>query len=123
MTEKENVVQSIFVTSKHNNFGIFGIKTYFNGEEQQIIVDNFIPCKNQQPVFSRANGSELWVLVLEKMWAKMHRSYQNIVQGHAYEVFRDLLGCPSFYRKVNEENFLDKIKYWLDQGYLFCVTS
>jgi len=53
-------------------------------------------------VFSRANGKELWVMILEKVWAKLHKSYENIASGQPYEVFNDILGAPAFYYKTNE---------------------
>lgn len=38
-------------------------------------MDDYIPCDDKQPAFSQANGNELWVILLEKAWAKMHGSY------------------------------------------------
>ena len=61
-----------------------------------IIVDDFIPCggPTKGPCFSKAHGDELWVLILEKAWAKVHGSYERIEAGFAENVFRDLTGAP-----------------------------
>jgi len=67
-----------------------------NGIKQQVLVDDFIVCKNSEPVFSRANGAELWVLLMEKAWAKIHGSFQRIEGGQAHLTMRDLTGAPSY---------------------------
>jgi len=51
---------------------------YKNGEKIDIIIDNFIPCISHRPCFSRANGNELWVILLEKAYAKLHGNYNRI---------------------------------------------
>ncbi len=46
------------------------------GEFKQIVVDDKIPCvANGGPLFSKANGNELWVLLMEKAYAKLYGSY------------------------------------------------
>ena len=44
-------------------------------------------------MYSRANGPELWVLLLEKAFAKVHGSYLAIKRGLAYEALMDLTGA------------------------------
>jgi hypothetical protein len=58
------------------------------------MVDNYIPVKNGYPAFSRAQGKELWVLMLEKAWAKIHKSYERIESGDTQLTVRDLTGAP-----------------------------
>ena len=76
-----------------------------------MVVDSFLPCKNGQPCFSKANGSELWVLILEKAWAKLHGSYERIIGGQAHQTFRDVLGAPSFEYKSDDEDAWEQIYY------------
>jgi calpain-15 len=49
------------------------------------------------PKFSKGNGPELWVIIMEKAWAKIHGSYDRIVSGTVYLTLRDLTGAPGFY--------------------------
>jgi hypothetical protein len=58
-------------------------------------VDDFFPCDLGEPAFSHANGNELWVMLIEKAWAKVHGSYERIEAGLAENVFRDLTGAPT----------------------------
>jgi calpain-15 len=46
-----------------------------NGVNVRVIVDDKIPCKNKEPVFSENHGDEVWVVILEKAWAKLHGDY------------------------------------------------
>ena len=36
-----------------------------------------------RPVFCKANGNEVWVMLLEKAWAKLYKSYKQIEAGYA----------------------------------------
>lgn len=50
-----------------------------NGILQECVVDDYIPCNTKGcPIFSKANGNELWVLLLEKAYAKIYGSYHKI---------------------------------------------
>ena len=76
---------------------------------KQVIIDDFIPCKNGEPVFSRCNGRELWVMLVEKAWAKLHKCYFNIVEGKAPMTLRDLTGAPSSEISISDEDSWDII--------------
>lgn len=123
ISEEEHRIRKMFASDKNIREGIFGVYTYFGGEYKQVVIDNFFPCSKQKPVFSRAHGKELWVMILEKVWAKLHLSYQKICVGQAYEVFRDLLGCPSYYKKTNEKNLWEFVKDCTQKRYIMSVTS
>lgn len=63
-----------------------------------IEVDGFIPVKpdGKAPVFSRCRegDEELWVILLEKAYAKAYGCYEHIVGGQPYEAIKDLTGAP-----------------------------
>ena len=79
IAEFPGAIEKMFETNTNPKEGIFGVWVYTNGERQQVLVDNYFPCKSQKPVFSRANGKELWVMILEKVYAKINKSYANII--------------------------------------------
>lgn len=59
------------------------------------MLDDHFPCsKDGTPAFSRANGPELWVLLLEKAYAKVYGSFENIEGGNPAVALRDLTGAP-----------------------------
>ena len=56
-------------------------------------------------MFSRANGNELWVLLLEKAMAKVHGNYYTLRGGFANEGMMDLTGCPTECFDFEDESF------------------
>ena len=79
------------------------------------------------PKFSRGNGPELWVIIMEKAWAKIHGSYDRIVSGVVYLTLRDLTGAPGF--RINqiqkETDLFLKLLDWDKKGYLMssCIYN
>ena len=42
----------------------------------EVVLDDYIPCNKQDQPFSLAAvGKEIWVILLEKAWAKLHGNY------------------------------------------------
>ena len=56
--------------------GIYDLRFCKHGQWTHVRVDDYFPCRPGKglPVFSQANGPELWVLLLEKAYAKVHGS-------------------------------------------------
>ena len=59
----------------------------FNGSWTNVVIDDRFPCIEKRPgefipAFSRANGDELWVMILEKAYAKLYGSYERIEGGN-----------------------------------------
>jgi len=95
-------VQKIFVNPDSNVHGVYGVTFYLQGVPTEVIIDDYFPCSKQglfgkiTPVFSKPKGNELWVLLLEKAWAKLFGNYSSIETGISDEAFESLLGVPSF---------------------------
>ena len=101
-------ITKLFASHIINEQGAYGVIVCKNGTRQLIIVDDYLPCKNGKPCFSRSNGEELWVLILEKAWAKVHGSYERIESGMTYLTVRDLTGSPgNVYNIENTENLYE----------------
>lgn len=81
IAEHPNRIRNMFMSDTIHREGIFGVKVYKNGEETLVTIDNMFPCKNRKPCFSRATSNELWPLILEKVWAKLHGNYEAIIEG------------------------------------------
>ena len=49
---------------------------YVNGILTPVVVDDWIPVNLRcKPVFANTKDQEIWVMLLEKGWAKLHGSY------------------------------------------------
>jgi len=78
----------------------------YQGVLREVVVDDYVPVTTQgQPLFAKpAGGYEIWVMILEKCWAKLHGSYGAIVGGLPNEVLHAFSGAPTFYRPVPQNN-------------------
>ena len=62
------------MTDEANEFGVYGIQLTKNGVRTEVIVDDYIPCDEDhgEPLFVNSTSGDLWPLLLEKAWAKLH---------------------------------------------------
>ena len=109
LSEKPQRIKNLFLSDKQNKFGIYGMKICKNGEWKEVVVDDYIPCYKGDPAFSKANGNELWVILLEKAWAKLHGNYERIEAGFAENVMRDLTGAPTEVIETEEEDIFERV--------------
>lgn len=110
LAEYPQRIKRLFVSKEQNPYGCYAVKICKNGEWREVVVDDFIPCHRRKFCFSNANGNELWVVLLEKAWAKLHGSYERIEAGFAENVFHDLTGAPSEVVETDDENLFVKLK-------------
>lgn len=68
-----------------------------DGLWQDVVMDDLIPCMkySKKPAFNRNKSGEMWVILLEKAWAKVHGGYMNIAAGLTREALRDLTGASA----------------------------
>ena len=72
-----------------------------NGEFKIVEIDDYFPCwKHHNGTFTSAfsrprNESVLWVLILEKAWAKINGSYDLTIGGDTSDAISCLTGAPS----------------------------
>lgn len=61
-----------------------------------VIVDDYFPTRFGKPIFavSQREG-EIWPMIIEKAWAKVHGSYSKILYGYTQNAFVHLSGTPS----------------------------
>lgn len=87
---------------------------FINGTETPIIIDEFIPVRYNKPCFSSSRVGELWVLLLEKAWAKIQGSYARTESGMCSDAVAHLMGVPSkniFHEDILKDNTLID-KFW-----------
>ena len=80
------MINQLFLTKEITSVGCYAVKFVWKGTWREIIIDDYFPCRNNQPIFSKSLDNELWVLILEKAWAKLHGNYCQIDGGLAREV-------------------------------------
>ena len=99
IAETPSRITNLFPHSDANPHGCYMVKICDMGVWKEVVMDDYFPCKNAKggPIFTRGNDHELWVLILEKAWAKMYGSYARIEAGLTREVLHDLTGGPTEY--------------------------
>jgi calpain-15 len=76
LCERPALIERLFITREINNIGVYRVRICKNGEWVTVTVDDLIPCYPQgAPLFSKGSLSEIWVMILEKAYAKLHKSY------------------------------------------------
>ena len=88
-----------------------------NGIKRVVVVDDRFPydAHRDKWAFSRTGSSgpsknEIWVLILEKAWAKVFGSYQRIEAGTSGEALHPLTGCAT--KNYIHEEMTDKEQFW-----------
>lgn len=133
LTERPGLIERLFITKDINKFGVYRVKFCKNGEWVNVTIDDFFPCYPMGvPVFTRSEGNEIWMLVLEKAYAKLHGHYFMLKGGNAAEALLDLTGCPTISYDFADEDVkkdIEKGIMWLnikdhfDDGFLLCAST
>ena len=99
---------NLFKTKSINKDGFYEIKLYIDGRPQIVIVDDYLPIEKstRQPCYAQSKGNELWVMLLEKAWAKVNGGYANIISGLPCEALEFLTGFGSL--AYDTENLTDE---------------
>lgn len=99
LAEYPNRIERLFDTKEYEPSGCYIVSMLETGIVQDYIIDDYFPCTRAgKPAFSgpkiSKGVSELWVVILEKAYAKRFGSYDAIQAGFTEDVLRDLTGAP-----------------------------
>eukprot|EP00826_Nyctotherus_ovalis_P012553 TRINITY_DN1332_c0_g2_i1.p1 TRINITY_DN1332_c0_g2~~TRINITY_DN1332_c0_g2_i1.p1 ORF type:complete len:790 (+),score=282.59 TRINITY_DN1332_c0_g2_i1:141-2510(+) len=93
-------IEELFIQREVNKAGCYVVKLFLCGQYVNVAVDDFFPVNTKkEPAFVGAKANELWVMLIEKAWAKIHGSYASIAAGDSRESFSALTGAPVKYHK------------------------
>lgn len=114
LTEFPHLIENLFVGTYHRQGsggapsgdaalcdaqGLYVLRFCIHGAWVEVCVDDYFPCRPEEgggPLFSQAHGPELWVLLLEKAYAKLQGSYYACRLGSPHEALIDLTGAPVY---------------------------
>lgn len=84
-----------------------------NGVWEDVVLDDLFPCIKSgfsyQPAFNHTKTNELWVMLIEKAWAKVHGGYYNISAGLTREALRDLTGASAKTYFLDTKKDIEKV--------------
>ena len=113
MAETPGRIESLFNTKTVNAAGIYSLNFYINGVRQEVIVDDWIPCdsKSKLPCFAySADIGEIWAMLAEKAWAKLHGSYSMVRRGSCITAMPHLTGAPAL--RFDHNLLEDMEQFW-----------
>lgn len=86
---------------------VYRVRICHGGLWVDVTLDDYFPCNpaTRLPRFSRANGAELWVLLLEKALAKVNGGYFRLRAGLTVEGLMDITGLPTFMMQFKHPAF------------------
>lgn len=79
--EDSDRIKNRIKTQEVNAAGIYCVTMYINGVETPIIVDDWFPTVYGKPAFCKTKENELWAMLFEKAWAKVHGSFMRTEGG------------------------------------------
>eukprot|EP01084_Bolivina_argentea_P252400 423642_1 len=113
LAEFPGAIENCFWSFEYSTRGKYYLKLYDaridKRKKQLIVIDDFIPCfrDDNQPIFSQPKGSEMWVLLLEKAFAKFCGGYSELKGGHAMWAMQAITGDHVFRLEFDEDK-----KHW-----------
>lgn len=113
LAEYPDRIKRIFKNQELNTSGCYAMEFYISGEMKTVVVDDRFPyCPHKERwAFSRSSSTnEIWVLLIEKAWAKIFGSYQRIEAGTTGEALHPLTGCPTQF--LIHDDMGNKDKLW-----------
>ena len=129
LTVYPDLIHNIFKTKTINKYGYYEIILYIDGEFQIVLIDDYFPVKKNNEkklVFAQANDNIIWVIILEKAWAKVNGGYSNIIGGSPADSLRALTGFSKLTIKNKDYNInelYDKISEALNYKFICCCTT
>ena len=78
-----------------NSAGAYLVTMFVNGVITPVIVDDWFPVFYDKPAFCSSSNGEIWAMLFEKAWAKLHGSYGRTVSGQCSHAAEHMTGLPT----------------------------
>lgn len=132
---KSNYFESLtqlneFYLTYLNSLKCFILKIRLHGEWNYIIIDSYFPIYSDFPslIFGRSNSFDLWVSLVEKVWAKVLGGYYKTSLGSPSEGFLSLTDSPTdvinHCHLETSEELWEKIKVSINEEWILsCIIQ
>jgi calpain-15 len=135
MTELPQLILQLFKSLTVPENGCFEIAVRLQGQWKIVLVNDYFPChfKTRKPLFAKPRDCEIWVMILEKVWAKINGGYINTIGGSSSDVLNSFTSFPmstlhhhKFLKSLNEKSLdilWDHINNSELEGYIMTCDS
>jgi len=124
LSKRPDLIKAIFKTTTINPDGFYEIFYWENGKKKVMFVDdNFVTGSqvNEEYPFAQPNGEELWVMLIEKAYAKYEGGFSNIIGGVMATELTWLTGAMARHMMTKDPNCWREIVNAVKAGYI--ITS
>ena len=121
-------LERLFLKKNISDDGVYTVLLCIGGLWEKITVDDYFPCNSKTglPKFTHSFANELWVMLLEKAWAKVHGGYLSMRTGFSREALRSLTGASTstiMLKNLETENLWEKLIKWTTKNYILTTSS
>ena len=95
VSESPKRILKLFLVEQENKHGCYAVNLYVSGALRTIVIDDLFPAYRNEWAFTHSKEEEIWVMVLEKAWAKVHGNYGVTSGGDSRESLSSLTGFPT----------------------------
>ena len=133
--KRGKTVRELFLVQEVNDAGCYALRLFVDGLPRVVVVDDYLPFKTDKHgdlklAFAKSSkhSNELWMMLVEKAWAKVCGSYEAAEGGHVDAAILALSGGPTktyrltdYLRDIRrvgaaKEERLDKLWATLDEA-------
>lgn len=127
-----DIVERLLLGTQGFKEGIFQVTCWKNGRSTTVIIDDWVPCcaSTGKPCFSHTESGALWVVLLEKAWAKLHGSYKHLEVGAPYQAMMDMscspgecFGFKQAAQEIGPERMNGRLRKYLRYGDVLLASS
>jgi len=125
MTEFPQRLLNTFTIKEVNKHGAYSVKFLICGIPVEIVLDDHFPCYDEKNLlFSKPVTNELWFLLLEKAFAKLYGSYEEVKNVDISDALELMTGMPSYQHDIKgteEEDLWDIMQTYDRKNYIYCA--
>lgn len=70
--------------AQHLDYGICCVTLMHEGKKVKVVIDDFLPCIDFEPIYGQNQSDALWVSMVEKAIAKLRGNYAEISDGQSF---------------------------------------
>jgi hypothetical protein len=128
LAEFPQLIDELIRTKEANEKGYYEVLLFIDGKWVIVPVDDYFPCDKYSGKlkFTRTNGKEIWVILIEKAWAKVNGGYINISGGWTSEALVTIssFACSKFaHKSANLDRFWAQITEADDSNDIMCCGT
>ena len=125
-----NLIEKLFYFKEKSKENCYGVYLFINGIWELILIDDYMPYLGsyfKNFAFSSTTKNELWVMLLEKAWAKINGCYAKAGSGgtpnEVFEVITEAWSQRLLVKKGNHDEIWEALYKGNEKGYIMTAGT